>query len=100
MGNYFTPHVSGPYEMSIVGDNKIVLKDILIGDVWLASGQSNMAFTMSKIWIAMPKILLILTINLLDNSKCLKPYNLIGQRQIFQDNGNLHLQVQFLVFLP
>ena len=39
----------GPYEMSIKGENEIVLKDILIGDVWLASGQSNMAFTMSKV---------------------------------------------------
>lgn len=39
----------GPYEMSIKGGNEIVLKDILIGDVWLASGQSNMAFTMSKV---------------------------------------------------
>ena len=39
----------GPFEMSIKGENEIVLKDILIGDVWLASGQSNMAFTMSKV---------------------------------------------------
>jgi len=32
----------GPYEMSIVGKNSVKLSDILIGDVWLASGQSNM----------------------------------------------------------
>jgi sialate O-acetylesterase len=32
----------GPYEMSIVGRNSFKLSDILIGDVWLASGQSNM----------------------------------------------------------
>ncbi len=32
----------GPYEMSIVGKNSLKLRDILIGDVWLASGQSNM----------------------------------------------------------
>jgi sialate O-acetylesterase len=32
----------GPYEMSIVGKNSLKLSDILIGDVWLASGQSNM----------------------------------------------------------
>jgi len=33
----------GPYVMEITGgDASIVLEDILIGDVWLASGQSNM----------------------------------------------------------
>ena len=32
----------GPYTMEISGANKILLKDILIGDVWFCSGQSNM----------------------------------------------------------
>jgi sialate O-acetylesterase len=32
----------GPYTMDISGSNKITLKDILIGDVWFCSGQSNM----------------------------------------------------------
>jgi sialate O-acetylesterase len=32
----------GPYAMDISGKNKILLKDILIGDVWFCSGQSNM----------------------------------------------------------
>ena len=32
----------GPYSMDIIGSNKITLKDILIGDVWFCSGQSNM----------------------------------------------------------
>jgi len=34
----------GPYEMTVAGKNRIALKNILIGDVWLASGQSNMEF--------------------------------------------------------
>lgn len=33
----------GPYKMTIDGSNHIVIKDILVGDVWLCSGQSNMA---------------------------------------------------------
>jgi sialate O-acetylesterase len=37
----------GPYTMEIAGSNKIVLKDILIGDVWLCSGQSNMVHQMN-----------------------------------------------------
>ena len=34
----------GPYTMDISASNKISLKDILIGDVWLGSGQSNMEY--------------------------------------------------------
>jgi len=36
----------GPYTMDISGSNKITLKDILIGDVWICSGQSNMVHQM------------------------------------------------------
>ena len=32
----------GPYELTITGKNVIMLRDVLIGEVWLASGQSNM----------------------------------------------------------
>ncbi|MFI1772804.1 sialate O-acetylesterase [Thalassobellus citreus] len=32
----------GPYVMMLSGKNSIEIKDILIGDVWLCSGQSNM----------------------------------------------------------
>src|SRR5262245_46071231 len=37
----------GPYSMDISGSNKITLKEILIGDVWMCSGQSNMVHQMS-----------------------------------------------------
>jgi sialate O-acetylesterase len=37
----------GPYSMDISGSNKIRLKDILIGDVWICSGQSNMVHQMN-----------------------------------------------------
>jgi len=36
----------GPYSMEITGKNKILLHDILIGDVWLCAGQSNMEHQM------------------------------------------------------
>jgi sialate O-acetylesterase len=32
----------GPYTLSIKGKNEIVYNDVLIGEVWLCSGQSNM----------------------------------------------------------
>lgn len=37
----------GPYNMIIDGKNHIELKDVLIGDVWFCSGQSNMVHQMS-----------------------------------------------------
>ncbi|MDP4151233.1 MAG: sialate O-acetylesterase [Bacteroidota bacterium] len=36
----------GPFTMEISGKNKILLHDILIGDVWVCSGQSNMVHQM------------------------------------------------------
>ena len=38
----------GPLNMIISGKNKIILKNILIGDVWICSGQSNMQMKVSE----------------------------------------------------
>ena len=35
---------SVPSELVATGANKVVVRDVLVGDVWLCSGQSNMAF--------------------------------------------------------
>ncbi len=35
-------------DMVISGKNKVVIGDVLVGEVWLGSGQSNMEFTVSK----------------------------------------------------
>lgn len=37
-----TPGYGGPYLIMVSGGNKIVLKNVLIGEVWVCSGQSNM----------------------------------------------------------
>jgi len=39
----------GPYSMQIDATNHIVLKNILIGDVWVCSGQSNMVLPMERV---------------------------------------------------
>ena len=38
----------GPFELIISGKNKIVIKDVWVGEVWICSGQSNMEFQMYK----------------------------------------------------
>lgn len=42
-----TPEAGGPYSISIKGYNEVILKNILIGEVWLCSGQSNMEMSVS-----------------------------------------------------
>jgi sialate O-acetylesterase len=39
----------GPYRMEIIGKNHITLDDILVGDVWVCSGQSNMELSMERV---------------------------------------------------
>jgi len=38
----------GPFKMIVQGINEIIFEDILIGDVWVCSGQSNMQWPVSK----------------------------------------------------
>ncbi|CAN5437770.1 sialate O-acetylesterase [soil metagenome] len=44
-----------PLELKIEGNNRIVLKDVLLGDVWLCSGQSNMAISLGG-FTALPEV--------------------------------------------
>jgi len=37
-----TPAAGGPYTITLKGENTIVLSNVLIGEVWVCSGQSNM----------------------------------------------------------
>src|SRR5215831_15214275 len=42
-----TPGAGGPYKITIDGNNnKIILDDVMIGEVWICSGQSNMEMSM------------------------------------------------------
>ena len=46
---YLKPRpAGGPYTLSVKGSNTVKVEDILLGDVWVASGQSNMEWTLKK----------------------------------------------------
>ena len=40
-----TPKAGGTYSVMVEGHEKLELKNVLIGEVWLGSGQSNMQWT-------------------------------------------------------
>lgn len=39
----------GPYELSVEGNNTVTFDDILVGEVWICSGQSNMARALNSV---------------------------------------------------
>lgn len=39
----------GPFEMTIAGKNNLAIRDILLGEVWICSGQSNMEFNLQSV---------------------------------------------------
>ena len=38
----------GPFKLIVAGSNQLSIADVIVGDVWLASGQSNMEFQLSR----------------------------------------------------
>ena len=46
--NIKTINAGGPYTIVFAASNTIEIKNVLMGEVWLASGQSNMEFFMTK----------------------------------------------------
>ena len=38
----------GPHKIVIEGKNRIAIEDVLVGEVWVCSGQSNMAWTVGR----------------------------------------------------
>ena len=47
--NLLTPSFGGPHSLSIQGNNKITINNVIIGEVWLCAGQSNMGWRLSSV---------------------------------------------------
>ena len=41
--------VGGPHTIEVIGNNRIAVKDVYFGDVWIAAGQSNMELPMERV---------------------------------------------------
>jgi len=46
--NVTSPKAGGPYEITLKGKNTITIKNILAGEVWVGSGQSNMQMSVES----------------------------------------------------
>jgi len=46
--NLSAEKAGGPFELIVIGKNKITIKNVLVGEVWICSGQSNMEFQVFK----------------------------------------------------
>lgn len=44
-----TIEAGGPYTLEITGKNQLLLTNVLLGEVWFCSGQSNMEFTLNML---------------------------------------------------
>jgi sialate O-acetylesterase len=40
--------VGGPFTLTVQGKKQVAIKDVMIGEVWIASGQSNMTFSLDS----------------------------------------------------
>jgi sialate O-acetylesterase len=43
-----TPAAGGPYTITIKGTDEVILKNVMIGEVWICSGQSNMEWSSDR----------------------------------------------------
>jgi Domain of unknown function (DUF303). len=76
----------GPYSMTIQGENTIIVNNILFGEVWVCSGQSNMELPMQRVSPIYPTEIANSTNN---NIRCFtvpQKYN-FKQAQVDFDNG-------------
>lgn len=47
----------GPYELKVSGNNQVTRSNILLGDVWIAAGQSNMELPLNRVKYQYPGLI-------------------------------------------
>lgn len=68
----------GPYEIKIKGNNEITVKNVLVGDVYLCSGQSNMELPIRRVEVNYPGVVEASENNLIRYFEVPKNYNFSG----------------------
>lgn len=47
MASLTTTEAGGPYTLTVIGQNTITLQNVMLGEVWICSGQSNMEWSVN-----------------------------------------------------
>ena len=74
----------GPYDMQIDASNTITIHNIMIGDVWICSGQSNMEHTMGSFSWVYPEIIANSTNKYIREFNVPETYNFISPQKDFK----------------
>jgi len=65
----------GPHEITVTGDTSITIDDVYFGDVWVASGQSNMELPMERVKEKYPDVIATANHPLIRQYKVAKDYD-------------------------
>lgn len=74
-------HAGGPHRISVKGNNTLYISDVLIGELWVASGQSNMEFYMHRVEERFPEEFQASTYPLVRQFRVPKDFNYQGPRE-------------------
>lgn len=77
----------GPHTMTLTASNTITISDIVIGDVWVCSGQSNMALAMSGVASTYPTDVSNSTNNFIRNFNVPRVYEFTTPRTDLTDGA-------------
>lgn len=78
------PHAAGgPHRLVIEGENRLTVDDVYFGDVWIASGQSNMELPMERVKERYPDVIGRADYPLIHHFTVKKSYDFDGPREDF-----------------
>ncbi|WP_337843411.1 sialate O-acetylesterase [Rheinheimera sp.] len=75
----------GPHQIRVKGQNEVLVKDLYFGDVWVASGQSNMEMPMARLAEAYPADLAAAHFPLIRQFSVPQKYNFKAPQQDLSD---------------
>lgn len=85
---------SGPHQLEIIGNNRLQINDIYFGDLWVASGQSNMELPMYRVAEDYPQDIADADYPLIRHFKVPQNYNFKSPQEDFESGGWTRISAQ------
>ncbi len=77
----------GPYNIIIKGSNQIMVKNVLFGDVWICSGQSNMELPMERLKDYYPEVYRSARNAMIRQFKVPRTYDFSSEKEDFSEGA-------------